>query len=52
MWLTYRTFALKKPVMLRWCDLYRQFGAHPSQEPDRPPEGALMVFLPSLTEGL
>ena len=31
MWLTYRTFALKKPVTLRWRDLYRQFGANPAQ---------------------
>ena len=35
MWLTYRTFALKKPVMLRWRDLYRQFGVNPAQSDDR-----------------
>ena len=35
MWLTYRTFALKKPVMLRWSDLYRQFGVHPERADDR-----------------
>ena len=35
MWLTYRTFALKKPVMLRWRDLYRQFGVNPAQATDR-----------------
>ena len=35
MWLTYRTFALKNPVMLRWRDLYRQFGAHPSRASNR-----------------
>ena len=29
MWLTYRTFTLKKPLTLRWRDLYRQFGAIP-----------------------
>ena len=31
MWLTYRTFTLKKPVTLRWRDLYRQFGVNPAQ---------------------
>ena len=31
MWLTYRTFTLKKPVTLRWRDLYRQFGVSPDQ---------------------
>ena len=31
MWLSYRTFTLKKPIQLRWKDLYRQFGAHPSK---------------------
>ena len=35
MWLTYRTFALKKPVKLRWRDLYRQFGVNPAQADDR-----------------
>ena len=35
MWLTYRTFALKKPVMLRWSDLYRQFGVNPAQAGNR-----------------
>ena len=35
MWISYRTFILKKPVMLRWRDLYRQFGAHPSQARDK-----------------
>ena len=34
-WISYRTFTLKKPVMLRWRDLYRQFGAHPSKAGDR-----------------
>ena len=34
MWLTYRTFTLKKPLVLRWKDLYRQFGAHPSKATD------------------
>ena len=31
MWLSYRTFTLKNPVALRWRDLYRQLGAHPSK---------------------
>ena len=31
MWLTYRTFALKKPVKLPWRDLYRQFGVNPAR---------------------
>ena len=31
MWLTYRTFVLKKPVTLRWRDLYRQFGVNAAQ---------------------
>jgi len=34
MWLSYRTFTLRKPVALRWRDLYRQFGAHPSKATD------------------
>ena len=35
MWLTYRTFALKQPVVLRWRDLYRQFGVNPDHAVDR-----------------
>ncbi len=35
MWLTYRTFALMKPVKLRWRDLYRQFGVNPAQARDK-----------------
>ena len=31
MWLTYRTFTLKKPVQLRWRNLYRQFGVNPAE---------------------
>ena len=34
MWLAYRTFTLKEPLSLRWKDLYRQFGAHPSKATD------------------
>lgn len=35
MWLSYRTFTLRKPVALRWRDLYRQLGAHPSKATDK-----------------
>ena len=35
MWLTYRTFALKEPVQLRWRNLYRQFGANPDKASDK-----------------
>ena len=31
MWLTYRTFTLKKPVEIRWRGLYRQFGENPAR---------------------
>ena len=31
MWLTYRTFALKRPLRLTWRQLYRQFGADPAK---------------------
>ena len=34
MWLNYRLFGMKSPVKLRWCDLYRQFGARPSKAGD------------------
>ena len=29
LWLTYRTFGLKRPLRLTWRQLYRQFGADP-----------------------
>ena len=35
MWLTYRTFALKKPVHLRWRNLYCQFGVDPDRAKDK-----------------
>ena len=35
MWLSYRTFILREPVALRWSDLYRQLGAHPSKATDK-----------------
>ena len=31
MWLTYRTFALKRPLRLSWKQLYRQFGSDPAK---------------------
>ena len=30
LWLTYRTFTLKRPLRLSWASLYRQFGVNPS----------------------
>ena len=35
MWLTYRTFALAHPLHLTWPQLYRQFGANPTQATDK-----------------
>ena len=34
LWLTYRTFTLKRPMRLSWVRLYRQFGAHPAKADD------------------
>ena len=34
LWLTYRTFALKRPLRLSWTRLYRQFGVNPSKVSD------------------
>ena len=34
LWLTYRTFALKRPLRLTWPLLYRQFGADPAKAGD------------------
>ena len=31
LWLTYRTFNLKRPLRLTWPLLYRQFGVDPAQ---------------------
>ncbi len=31
LWLTYRTFALDRPLRLTWSQLYRQFGADPAR---------------------
>ena len=35
MWLTYRTFALKRPLRLTWRQLYRQFGVDPAKAGNR-----------------
>ena len=32
LWLTYRTFALQRPLRLKWRQLYRQFGASETQD--------------------
>ena len=34
LWLTYRTFSLKRPLRLPWPMLYRQFGADPAKAND------------------
>ena len=34
-WLTYRTFTLKRPVRITWRQLYRQFDANPTKTPDK-----------------
>ena len=35
MWLTYRTFTLKRPLRLSWKQLYRQFGSDPTNASDK-----------------
>ena len=35
LWLTYRTFTLKRPLCLSWASLYRQFGADPVKAGER-----------------
>ena len=35
LWLTYRTFALKRPLRLTWPLIYRQFGADPANAHDK-----------------
>ena len=35
MWLTYRTFALARPLRLSWKQLYRQFGVDPVKADDK-----------------
>ena len=34
LWLTYRTFALKRPMRLSWRRLYRHFGSDPAKASD------------------
>ena len=34
LWLTYRTFTLRRPLRLSWARLYRQFGAEPARAND------------------
>ena len=34
LWLTYRTFTLKRPMRLSWAGLYRQFGVDPDRSSD------------------
>ena len=35
LWLTYRTFGLKRPLRLTWPLLYRQFGVDPARASDK-----------------
>ena len=35
LWLTYRTFSLKRPLRLSWANLYRQFGADTEKAKDK-----------------
>ena len=35
LWVTYRTFSLKRPMRLSWPRLYRQFGADPAKADDK-----------------
>ena len=35
LWLTYRTFTLRRPVQLSWKQLYRQFGVNPAKAQDK-----------------
>ena len=35
LWLTYRTFGLKRPLRLTWPQLYRQFGVDPAKASDK-----------------
>ena len=35
LWLTYRTFSLKRPLRLSWRQVYRQFGVDPSKVSDK-----------------
>ena len=35
LWLTYRTFSLKRPLRLSWPRLYRQFGVYPAKAEEK-----------------
>ena len=35
LWITYRTFALKRPLRLTWRQLYQQFGTDPAKTRDK-----------------
>ena len=35
LWLTYRTFSLKRPLRLSWRQIYRQFGVDPAKASDK-----------------
>ena len=35
LWLTYRTFSLKRPLRLTWPPIYRQFGVDPAKANDK-----------------
>ena len=35
LWLTYRTFTLKRPLRLSWQQVYKQFGADPDKASDK-----------------
>ena len=35
LWLTYRTFTLKRPLRLSWRQLYRQFGVNPAMAEEK-----------------
>ena len=35
LWLTYRTFTLKRPVRITWRQVYGQFGLHPDKAHDK-----------------
>ena len=35
LWITYRTFALKRPLRITWRQLYQQFGTDPAKARDK-----------------
>ena len=44
LWLTYRTFSLKRPLRLSWRQVYCQFGVDPSRASDKQSRGAVKFF--------